>query len=263
MRMRARSIHASATCAPRSTLIPLRATSPHVPLCLVCSWCFTESRWASLSKPATASFDLGLLAGRRPTTRTGLAELCARDGGRFPPLLPSEFVVELEQKTFTNGKDDRPLVASLYESAFHLALRNAHVLKYNELGWGDAEVAQLARALASVATPKTAVNQTQREVRAAVINELYLGGNQFGDEAAIQLLDAAAQLRGLTWLNLSDNPRLGDATFAHFGTLLSASKLNFKRLKEVRLLKTGASAEARTRLETACKARKVNFELGE
>ncbi|EOD11668.1 hypothetical protein EMIHUDRAFT_214559 [Emiliania huxleyi CCMP1516] len=57
--------------------------------------------------------------------------------GRRPPLLPSAFAAELETKSFTNGKDDKPL------EQFGKATR----LDYVQLGWGDAEAAQLAEML--------------------------------------------------------------------------------------------------------------------
>ena len=37
-------------------------------------WCFTESRWAALTKPALASFDLGVLGEASPASRAQLAE---------------------------------------------------------------------------------------------------------------------------------------------------------------------------------------------
>ena len=58
--------------------------------------------------------------------------------------MPSAFAAELETKSFTNGKDDKPLVKRLYEAAFEEQFGKATELEYNYLGWGDAEAAQLA-----------------------------------------------------------------------------------------------------------------------
>eukprot|EP00315_Gephyrocapsa_oceanica_P014035 CAMPEP_0185346154 /NCGR_PEP_ID=MMETSP1364-20130426/260_1 /TAXON_ID=38817 /ORGANISM="Gephyrocapsa oceanica, Strain RCC1303" /LENGTH=87 /DNA_ID=CAMNT_0027945411 /DNA_START=33 /DNA_END=292 /DNA_ORIENTATION=+ len=72
---------------------------------------------------------------------------CTQAGGRRPPLLPSAFAAELETKSFTNGKDDKPLVKRLYEAAFEEQFGKATELNYESLGWGDAEAAQLAEVL--------------------------------------------------------------------------------------------------------------------
>ncbi|EOD17298.1 hypothetical protein EMIHUDRAFT_316356 [Emiliania huxleyi CCMP1516] len=93
---------------------------------------------------------------------------CVQDGGRRPPLLPSAFAAELEMKSFTNGKDDKPLVKRLYEAAFEEQFGKATELIYNSLGWGDAEAAQLAEVLASGAAPR--------------LEDLTLNGNKIGDE---------------------------------------------------------------------------------
>ena len=233
-------------------------------------WCFTESRWATLTKPATASFDLGPISGGTggagsdmgPITSAQLVETCARGGSRPPPLLPSQFEESLETKAFTNGKSDKPLVSALYARAFHNCFRHVFVLHYERLGWGDDEVLQLARVLDAVVEPDrdapkpdTALT-TRRSTRAAQLNELYLMGNAFGDTAAIELLRAAAKLRGLSWLNLSENAGVGDSTFAHLTTALKV-KTNFKRLKELRLYGTAASSSATDALRKVCSDRKI------
>lgn len=135
------------------------------------------------------------------------------------------------------------------------------MLKYDGLGWGDAEIEQLARVIDAVAEPIAATDEGARRHsrRAADLNELYLKDNAFGDAAARTLLDAAAKLRGLTWLNLSGNACLGDDAFAHLATLLGSNRLNFKRLREVRLIGTSAGAVAISNLEKACAARKVQL----
>ena len=59
-----------------------------------------------------------------------LRDDCTQDGGRRPPLLPSAFAAELETKSFTNGKEDYPLVKRLYEDAFEEQFGKATVLSY-------------------------------------------------------------------------------------------------------------------------------------
>ena len=107
---------------------------------------------------------------------------CAPRGGscqtrqRRPPLLPSAFAAELEKKSFTNGKDDKPLVKRLYEAAFEEQFGKATELDYGSLGWGDAEAAQLAEVLASGAAPR--------------LEKLYLQRNKIGDEGCKALAAA-------------------------------------------------------------------------
>jgi len=111
-----------------------------------------------------------------------LRDDCTQDGGRRPPLLPSAFAAELETKSFTNGKDDKPLVKRLYEAAFEEQFGKATRLDYVQLGWGDAEAAQLAEVLASGAAPR--------------LEMLRLYENQIGEEGckalAAALKDGAA-----------------------------------------------------------------------
>ena len=101
---------------------------------------------------------------------------CVQGGGRRPPLLPSAFAAELEKKSFTNGKDDKPLVKRLYEAAFEEQFGKATELLYIDLGWGDAEAAQLAEVLASGAAPR--------------LWWLDLRGNEIGDEGCKALAAA-------------------------------------------------------------------------
>ncbi|EOD35128.1 hypothetical protein EMIHUDRAFT_373341, partial [Emiliania huxleyi CCMP1516] len=127
-----------------------------------------------------------------------LIDDCTQEGGRRPPLLPSAFAAELEKKSFTNGKDDKPLVKRLYEAAFKEQFGKATELKYGFLGWGDAEAAQLSEVLASGAAPR--------------LETLYLKRNKIGDEgckalaAALGKEGAAPRLEGL---NLGSN-QIGD-----------------------------------------------------
>ena len=115
---------------------------------------------------------------------------------------------------------------------------------------------QLACVLDAVAAPQSRETTEQgTSIRAAQLNELYLQNNRIGDATA--LLSAAAKLRGLTWLNLSANPGVGDTAFAHLAEILERDQKSFKRLREVRLLETGAGSAATNRLAKACAARKI------
>ena len=115
-------------------------------------WCCPENAWASLTKASGLSLNLGLM--RHAGSRRALIEECTQGGGRRPPMLPSVFAAELESKSFTNGKDDKPLVSRLYEGAFKNQFAKVTKLDYSCLGWGDEEAAQLAGVIASGAAPQ-------------------------------------------------------------------------------------------------------------
>ena len=129
-------------------------------------WCATESSWAGLTKAGDLSLDLGKMRAGKVYDWSSIIGDCVQGGGRRPPLLPSAFAAELETKSFTNGKDDKPLVTRLYAAAFEEQFGKATGLRYVRLGWGDAEAAQVAEVLASGAAPD--------------LRELYLGYNQIG-----------------------------------------------------------------------------------
>ncbi|EOD06785.1 hypothetical protein EMIHUDRAFT_359424, partial [Emiliania huxleyi CCMP1516] len=161
-------------------------------------WCFTECSWAGLTKAGDLSLDLGKMRAGVEYDFRSLTDDCTQDGGRRPPLLPSAFAAELEKKSFTNGKDDKPLVKQLYEAAFEEQFGKATELHYYNLGWGDAEAAQLAEVLASGAAPRLEI--------------LYLNGNKIGDDGC-KALAAALGKEGaaprLETLFLFDN-EIGD-----------------------------------------------------
>uniref|UniRef100_A0A0D3KKN8 Uncharacterized protein n=1 Tax=Emiliania huxleyi (strain CCMP1516) TaxID=280463 RepID=A0A0D3KKN8_EMIH1 len=139
-------------------------------------WCFTEQCWAGLTKAGYLSLDLGKMRDGVKYDCDSLIDDCTQAGGRRPPLLPSAFAAELEKKSFTNGKDDKPLVKRLYEAAFNEQFGKATALLYQDLGWGDAEAAQLAEVLASGAAPR--------------LETLYLNENEIGDEGCKALAAA-------------------------------------------------------------------------
>ena len=130
-----------------------------------------------MTKSNTKSLDLGKLKGDERTAGD-VVRSCAMGGGRPAPLLPEQFAERLEAKRFTNGKDDKPLVAGLYKQAFEEEFGKAEELGYGDLGWGDAEAIQLSKLLASGAAPK--------------LKDLDLYGNPIGDEGVKALAEAIA-----------------------------------------------------------------------
>ncbi|EOD10767.1 hypothetical protein EMIHUDRAFT_447308, partial [Emiliania huxleyi CCMP1516] len=164
-----------------------------------------------------------------------LIDDCVQEGGRRPPLLPSAFAAELEKKSFTNGKDDKPLVERLYEAAFEEQFGKATELLYADLGWGDAEAAQLAEVLASGAAPR--------------LETLVLHGNNIGDEGwkalAAALKEGAAPR--LEYLTLNGN-KIGDegskALAAALGKEGAAPRLEYLALNGNKIGDEGSKALA-------------------
>ncbi|EOD25248.1 hypothetical protein EMIHUDRAFT_206463 [Emiliania huxleyi CCMP1516] len=199
-------------------------------------WCYTEQCWAGTTKASYLSLDLGKMRDGVEYDSRGLVGDCVQDGGRRPPLLPSAFAAELEKKSFTNGKDDKPLVKRLYEAAFEEQFGKATLLNYFGLGWGDAEAVQLAETLivdsqpaelaalfkeqgAAECTELMAVCE-ERGIKLPMQTELDYSGLGWGGAEAAQLAEVLAsgaaprletlnlnRRRGLETLNLN---QIGD-----------------------------------------------------
>ncbi|CAK0807226.1 unnamed protein product, partial [Prorocentrum cordatum] len=167
-------------------------------------WCFCESSWAMLTKPADV-LDLGRSTGAE-TYYYELVSTCA--AGRRAPFLPDAFDVELQSKGFTNGKDDRPRVAELYRSAFAQRFEAAEDLLYIGLQWGDEEAQQLAAVLASGAAPR--------------LVRLDLGRNRVGDEGAARLAEALRAPGALPQLQKLNLAFMGDEGAARLAEALRA-----------------------------------------
>ncbi|EOD27522.1 hypothetical protein EMIHUDRAFT_235752 [Emiliania huxleyi CCMP1516] len=163
-----------------------------------CGWCAAENAWASLTKSLHLSLDLGLMRDGKAYDYHSLFSDCTNLRCRRPPLLPSAFAAELETKSFTNGKDDKPLVKRLYAVIFDKQFGKQTQLDYGFHGWGDAETAQLAGVLARGAAPR--------------LEKLYLRSNEIGDEGC-KALAAALGKEGaaprLEYLYLDGN-KIGD-----------------------------------------------------
>jgi hypothetical protein len=111
-------------------------------------WCFCESSMGCLVKQSDHVVDLAYLASKRAKVDFDLGALIAQcRATRPPPLPPAEFAAELETKSFTSKKADLATVSKLYESAFEARVGRAEKLGFGNLGWGDAEVLVLSRAL--------------------------------------------------------------------------------------------------------------------
>ncbi|EOD30440.1 hypothetical protein EMIHUDRAFT_468406, partial [Emiliania huxleyi CCMP1516] len=202
-------------------------------------WCYLENSLASLgTKDGARALDLGLMRDDNEYDYRSLIGDCKRDGGRRPPLLPSAFAAELEAKTFTNGKDDKPLVQRLYEAAFEEQFGKATKLGYYGLGWGDAEAAQLAEVLASGAAPR--------------LETLNLGYNEIDDEgckALVAALGKEGAAPRLETLRLDDN-QIGEEGCEALAAVL---KEGAPRLKELNLYSNQIGEEGCEALAAALK----------
>ena len=190
-------------------------------------WCFTETSWSQLTKSSHLSLDLGRLSGNekdKDEIVRAATVISSNGGGRAPPRLPEDFVAALEAKTFTNGKDDKPLVAMLYSSSFSQQFRSVKVLHYEKLGWGDTEAVQLAKVLGSGALQ--------------LLTTLLLDHNQIGEVGITALAEVVRnpavlpmiKTIGLRAVPISDDAKqtLVDAMTARGGkVLLEATRSRF------------------------------------
>jgi hypothetical protein len=193
-------------------------------------WTFTEASWAMLTKTYAKVLDLSKLSGDK-RTYVGMRDECIAGGGRLPPLTPSAFEAQLTNRTFTNGKVDRPLVCQLYRTGFDAQFERAQSLVYGGLGWGDQEAEQLIAVL--------------RIVPCASLRRLVLDDNQLGDRAARHLATLLREKRfeRLEHLGLYGNA-IGDAGMHVLQAALCQRRKCTPRLQEVALRKNAASPEA-------------------
>ena len=146
-------------------------------------WCFCESSWAMMVKDCDYVLDLGKDTGEGPFDE----EKCTQ--GRTAPVLPEEFVVQLESKGFTDGSTDSPLVADLYSKGFKERFGVVTDLDNVSLGWGDEEARVVARVLP----------------HAPALTWLKLNNNKIGDEGARALAETLPHASALEILYLGYN----------------------------------------------------------
>jgi len=208
-------------------------------------WCFSESAWSSLTKGCANSLDIGRMReGKEYDRPYALIAECATGGsGRRPPLLaPSQFAAELETKSFTNGKQDRPLLIAQYEAVFNEQFGKATWLKYRGLCWGDAEAAQLAEVISSGAAPQ--------------LESLYMHYNSIGDEGCKALAAAIGKGGCAPRLKLLDLQRnqIGDEGLRALAAALGEEGAA-PRLKTISVDRKPAE------LEAVCEARGIELRI--
>jgi len=207
-------------------------------------WCFTESCWATLTKDFDFSLDLGRLQGGEEGKKA-IVDMCTKGGGRSPPLLPEEFEAVLSTKAFTNGETDTPLVTTLYRDAFVAECAKATELIYADLGWEDAQAAQLARVIASGAFMN--------------LERLNLSNNRIGD-AGVTFIARACGIQGVLpklkklYLSFNDTDDPGIAALADC--------LSGGALPALESLEVGRDFVGDPKLSAACESRSSPIEVG-
>ena len=105
-------------------------------------WCTFERAVSELVKASAAN------AWRQLADPAIVRKVSETTGAyRSAPEPPEAFAARLARKTFTNGKSDCELVATLYADTLAAALGKATVLQYSACAWGDDEVEKLAAVL--------------------------------------------------------------------------------------------------------------------
>lgn len=112
-------------------------------------WPFFELALASMVTKTNCLLDLGLLdlpagAAEHPADWHAINALCRPR--RAPPLSPEAFADSVQELRFTHDVD-RVFVGLRYKDAFDEVLGTADELLFNDLGWGDDEIQQLAALL--------------------------------------------------------------------------------------------------------------------
>lgn len=113
-------------------------------------WPYFERALGGMVTQSSFLLDLGMLedlpdAVETPTDWRAITDACRPQRG--PPRTPEAFASKLQAMHFTKGDVDRDLVVDMYTNAFHAVLGVAEELRFNDPGWGDKEVRQLAALL--------------------------------------------------------------------------------------------------------------------
>jgi len=213
-------------------------------------WCYCESSLASLTKDFYLTLDLGRLPDEaclwcrcvplgRASDYDSIVSACTMGGGRMAPVPPNEFAKALECKTFTNGKEDRPVVTALQAAAYEWEFRMADELHYENLGWGDLDAIKVAKAVAALPAN-------------AALEALFLAENKIGDVAAAAIAAMLRELKcsSLVCLNLSGN-LISDMGAAEIGEALATCRAP---LQDISLDNNRLSEAAKDSLREAAKA---------
>lgn len=181
---------------------------------------------SSALKGALRRIDIGAFSERGlfyPNVARAI-EQCAK-GTRPPVRHPNQVAAMLEEKSFF-ARADVATVATLYRDFFEEVAPWCDRLKLAKLGWGDAELQDLAAALPSF-------------VR---LSELDLSENQFGLEGARHLASWVAASTSLTTLLLTRNSLGAEGAKALAPAIAGSSSLTSVDLSLNELGSAGAEA---------------------
>lgn len=129
-------------------------------------WPLVESSWISMVKSQDKTYDITV------------DDVRQRDGtkSRTAPLTPDKLREKLERASFTNAKDDQPLVLWLYSEQFDTRFSKTAEMCYAGLDWDDEQIKNLADLISQGHTPS--------------LKYLDLSENTFGSEGCKALARA-------------------------------------------------------------------------
>jgi hypothetical protein len=107
-------------------------------------WPRFEKAVSTLIKDSYMYLDLGAIEGKDMKNFTKMREAC--QGAREPPVTPATFRETLKSLTFTSGSD-RAFVLQKYAATFTEVMGSTARLDFDDLPWGDAEMASLEEVL--------------------------------------------------------------------------------------------------------------------
>lgn len=139
---------------------------------------------------------------------------------RLPPLTPSEFRKELQQKHFS-WSHDRDLLGILYQEVYEDVVEKATEMPLSRMRWGDEEMGQLHGALGSCSQlqrldlTRNRISDSGAETLANILLQsprvlqslhlLDLSGNEIGDPGLCSLAAALPSVRSIKALGFDSN----------------------------------------------------------
>ena len=110
---------------------------------------YSERGWCTFERAVSELVKESSNAGWRQLADPAIVRKVSNTTGayRSAPEPPEAFAARLARKTFTNGKSDCELVATLYADTLAAALGETEKLMYVACAWGDDEVEKLAAVL--------------------------------------------------------------------------------------------------------------------
>ena len=110
---------------------------------------YSERGWCTFERAVSELVKSSATRGWRKLADPTIVRKVSAVTGRYrsAPEPPEAFAARLARKTFTNGKSDCELVATLYADTLAAALGETEKLMYIACAWGDDEVEKLAAVL--------------------------------------------------------------------------------------------------------------------